>query len=73
MSDSHAHGGHSHDVTIPSAGHKPALHFTPEEWDEYRKRDAAAARAVVLLMGGIFSVGLVLYTTVAYICWYRVM
>ena len=73
MSDTHSHGGPSHDVTIPAGSGKPLLHFTPEEWDQYRKSDMGAARSVVLLMGGIFTIGLALYSTVAYICWFRVM
>lgn len=73
MSESHAHGDHSHDITLPAGPGKPPLHFTPEEWDQYRVRDQAAARSVVLLMGGIFTIGLLLYSTVAYVCWYNVM
>jgi hypothetical protein len=62
-----------HDITIPGGQDKPALHFSTEEWDQYRKSDMGAARAVVLLMGGIFTIGLALYSTVAYICWFKVM
>lgn len=72
MSDRHGHSG-SQDITIPAGPGQPPLHFTPEEWEQYRRRDMAAARSVVLLMGGIFTIGLLLYTTVAYICWYGVM
>ncbi len=73
MNEPHGHGNSSQEVNIPGGPGKPALHFTPEEWDQYRKSDVAAARSVVLLMGGIFTIGLILYSTVAYICWYKVM
>ena len=63
----------SHDITISGGPDKPALHFTEDEWQQYRKSDMAGARAVVILMGGIFTIGLALYSTVAYICWFKVM
>jgi hypothetical protein len=79
MNESHTHGitpgghGASQDVTIPGGPGKPPLHFTPMEWEEFRKSDMGAAKAVVLLMGGIFSTGLILYSIVAYVCLYQVM
>ena len=81
MSESHEHGitppgehsGASRDITIPGGPGNPPLHFTPEEWQGFRMSDMGAAKSVVLLMGGIFSIGLLLYSTVAYICWFRVM
>jgi hypothetical protein len=63
----------SHDITIPGGPDKAPLHFTPEEWEQYRRSDIGGARSVVLLMGGIFTIGLALYSTVAYICWFKVM
>ena len=73
MNSPHEHGSPSQDVTIPSGPGQPPLHFTPQEWEEYRRSDKAAARAVVLLMGGIFTIGLTLYSIVAYVCWFKVM
>lgn len=73
MSEIHSHGGPSEDITISAGPDKLPLHFTPEEWEQYRKSDMGGARSVVLLMGGIFTIGLVLYSTVAYICWFKVM
>jgi hypothetical protein len=81
MNESHEHGitpsdGHgnpSQDITIPGGPGKPPLHFTPTEWEQFRKSDLGAARSVVLLMGGIFTVGLLLYSTVAYVCWFKAM
>lgn len=81
MNEAHEHGitppgGHgspSHDITISGGPGKPPLHFTPEEWQQFRKSDMGAAKSVVVLMGSIFSIGLALYSIVAYVCWYRVM
>ena len=80
MSESHEHGitadghnGASQDITIPGGPGKPPLHFTPEEWQQFRGSDMGAAKSVVLLMGGIFTIGLLLYSAVAYICWFKVM
>ena len=73
MNEAHEHGGPSHDITIPGGPGKPALHFTPEEWQQFRTGDMGAGKAVVLLMGCIFTVGLALYSIVAYICLYKVM
>lgn len=72
MNAGHEHNP-SHDITIPSAPGQAPLHFSPEEWEQYRRSDKGAARSVVLLMGAIFTIGLVLYSIVAYICWFKVM
>lgn len=73
MNESHEQGNSSPDVNIPGGAGMPALHFTPEEWEQYRKSDKGAARSVVLLMGSIFTIGLALYSIVAYVCWFKVM
>jgi hypothetical protein len=73
MNESHPHGTASQDVTIPGGPGKAPLHFTPVEWEEFRKSDMGGAKAVVLLMGSIFTTGLILYSVVAYVCWYKVM
>jgi hypothetical protein len=72
MSETHGHG-HSQDVTIPSGPGKPPLHFSDTEWQSFRQSDMGAAKSVVLLMGSIFTVGLVLYSIVAYVVWFKVM
>ena len=64
MNDSHP----EHGVTIP-AGDGTTLHFSEAEWQEFRASDVAAGRAVVLLMGCIFTVGLLLYSTIDYLIW----
>ena len=64
---------HEHAITIPGGPGKPALHFTEEEWDQFRRSDRGAGKSVVLLMGGIFTIGLALYSIVAYVCWFKVM
>jgi len=38
--------------------------FPAEEWGAFRQSDSQAARAIVVLMQGIFIVGIVLYTIV---------
>lgn len=74
MNESHEHGiTSSQDISIPGGPGKAPLHFTPEEWQQFRTSDMGAAKSVVLLMGGIFTTGLLLYSAVAYICWFRVM
>jgi hypothetical protein len=77
MSDPHPeHGittpggaGHSHDITIPGGPGGTPLHFTPEQWQQFRDSDVGAARTVVLLMGCIFTVGLILYSTIDWLIW----
>lgn len=49
-----------------ASSHAPSSPFTTAEVDELRTHDIAAARAVVILMLGIFTVGVVLYAIVAY-------
>ncbi len=56
-----------HAITIPGGPGGAPLHFTPEQWQQFRDSDLAAARTVVLLMGSIFTVGLLLYTTIDYL------
>lgn len=81
MNESHEHGitpasgnaGVSQDITIPGGPGKQPLHFRPDEWEQFRMSDKGAGKSVVLLMGSIFTVGLLLYSIVAYICWYKVM
>jgi hypothetical protein len=49
-------------------GHAPAAgeqtYFPPEEWRAFRESDKTAAAYIVVLMQGIFIVGLVLYLIV---------
>jgi hypothetical protein len=55
MSDTHAH-----DSPSPSP-------FSQAEWHEFHESDKSAGGAVIILMSGIFGVGLVLYTIIAFI------
>jgi hypothetical protein len=73
MSDhGHAHGSHhvqehaSHGGTTHHPSGRPA-YFTEQEWADFQRSDRASAGVVVGLMAGIFTVGLVLYTTIALI------
>jgi hypothetical protein len=52
MSDPHPHS-------------TPALPFTEADWQEFHQSDKGAGGAIVVLMGSIFSIGLVLYTIIA--------
>jgi hypothetical protein len=51
------------------AGYPPAEdpHFTDQEWKEFQDDDIHAGGAIVCLMASIFSLGLLLYTTIAII------
>lgn len=40
--------------------------FTAAQWDKLRAEDYAAAKAVVVLMLSIFSIGVFLYAAVAF-------
>jgi hypothetical protein len=66
---------HEEHVTPPPAGHghaphgAPALPFTEADWAEFHKSDKGAGGAVVVLMGAIFTIGLLLYSTIAYLVW----
>jgi len=53
--------GHHND----HSGDRP--YFSPAEWDEFKQADIQAGKAIVLLMGSIFTIGLGLYTAVALI------
>ncbi len=43
-------------------------HFSDAEWQSFRQSDMAAGRNIVILMAGIFSIGVVLYAIVDLIC-----
>ncbi len=57
-------------MTETNHGHgNPAANpFSEQEWANFHKDDVTAGKVIVLLMATIFSVGLVLYTSIAYIC-----
>ena len=57
-------------------GHAPGHHgettsdrpyFSAAEWEEFKQADIQAGKAIVLLVGSIFIIGLFLYTAVAVI------
>jgi hypothetical protein len=49
-----------HHPTAPNPGDL----FPASEWQAFRETDKQAAKAVVVLMAGIFCIGVVLYTIV---------
>jgi hypothetical protein len=59
MSHPETHGHDTHAST-----ERP--HFSAAEWEQFQKDDVTAGGAIVLLMGGIFSIGLILYFIVAW-------
>ena len=62
--DAHGHDAiHAHDHAVTDAG----PHFTEQEWKEFQDDDIHAGGAIICLMAGIFSIGLMLYTTIAII------
>ena len=54
---------HGHDHAVADAG----PHFSEKEWKEFQDDDIHAGGAVICLMAGIFTIGLMLYTTIAVI------
>jgi hypothetical protein len=62
MSHANAHGPDHHGDTT---GDRP--YFSPAEWEEFKQADIQGGRAIVLLMGSIFIIGLFLYSAVAII------
>ena len=51
--------------------HPPATNvFTDAEWEHLQSEDYSAGKAVVVLMLGIFSIGVFLYAAVAYTVWH---
>jgi hypothetical protein len=59
----HGHGHHAGGPTHHPNG-RP-IYFSEQEWADFQRSDRAAGGMVVALMTAIFSVGLVLYTTIA--------
>ena len=57
--DPHVPSHASHDP------HKAVAEWTPAEWEEFHKSDVGAGGAIVVLMGAIFSIGLVMYSVIA--------
>ncbi len=60
----HGHGHEHHGGTSHHPSGRPN-YFTEQEWADFQRSDRSAGGAVVALMAGIFTVGLVLYTTIA--------
>jgi hypothetical protein len=54
---------HDHSHGHADTGERP--YFPAADWEEFKKADIEAGKAIVLLMGCIFSIGLMLYGIVA--------
>jgi hypothetical protein len=59
--------GHEADHAHGHAAVDEGPHFSEEEWKAYKEEDIHAGGAVICLMAGIFTIGLMLYTTIAII------
>ena len=53
-----SHGDHG------PASTPPPTSFTNQEWTSFHHDDRVAAAAIVMLIGGIFTIGVILYTIV---------
>ena len=56
---------HAHAAPTESTHAAAANAFSDAEWAQLQAEDFAAGRAIVLLMVGIFSTGVVIYSIVA--------
>jgi hypothetical protein len=67
----HGHGSPpgAHGIQEGHAGQPagPPLHFTWEEWQQFQRSDLGSGGVVVALMASIFTIGLLLYGTIAYL------
>jgi hypothetical protein len=66
MTDPH---GHDHGVQHGATAAAPASAFPYEEWLQFQRSDLGSGKVVVGLMASIFVVGLLLYFSIAVICW----
>lgn len=57
MSHPDTHGHHA------ATGDRP--YFPESMWQQFQIEDIAAGKAIILLISGIFSIGLILYSIVA--------
>ena len=57
---------HAPSPSAPADHAPPAPPFSDAEWSQLQAEDFAAGKAVVSLMLGIFSMGVLLYAAVAY-------
>jgi hypothetical protein len=71
MTDSHDHGIQpaAHGVQHGAAPASPSTPFPWEEWLQFQRSDLGAGKVVVGLMASIFATGLLLYFSIAVICW----
>jgi len=59
------HGDPHHGATEHGAASLP---FSDSEWQSLRRSDMAAGRNIVVLMAGIFVIGVFLYAIVDFFC-----
>jgi hypothetical protein len=66
MSETHGIQAGHHEQPHGHEHAAPALPFSEAELKEFQKDDRHAGGAVIVLMAAIFSIGLILYITVAW-------
>lgn len=61
----------THPSPSPHADHAtgPRPYFTDAEWQAFRRDDVKAGGAIVGLMIGIFTIGLLLYASICVVVW----
>lgn len=60
---SHEHETHGHGEGHSATDAPP--YFSEQEWSEFHRDDVQVGKAVIMLVAGIFSVGVFLYTLIA--------
>jgi hypothetical protein len=60
---------HDHGIRHGAAHATTASAFPYEEWLQFQASDLGSGKVVVGLMAGIFTTGLLLYFSIAFICW----
>lgn len=54
-------------LTNVSAAPRQSQRFSEQEWQQFRDADRGVAKMIVGIMGGIFTIGLTLYTIIAFL------
>jgi hypothetical protein len=63
----HGHDAHGEHVTADGHGAAAAaLPFSDAEWAAFQKSDVQMGAAVICLMAGIFTTGLILYSVILF-------
>ena len=58
-----------HQLGIGTTMPDPEGKYSEHQIDAFQSEDRAAGRAVILLMSGVFTIGLIMASCVCYACW----